>query len=805
MKVSKALAQVEQVIIPETGFPVEETIAREFGERFGLSSGALRMPVSEFISKKGILYIAVVQEKILGQLSHLGLDLPSGGEWIYFHLDGNSCLWLLGSKPSFLFTGHTFLSESLSNQDISLEEPVVKKMSFSVEKSTFDLFLTQYARMIRNFSREKYIREYARLGFTHLEVNALASTLPYEKGIPGEFYPDFYTYCPALDQFTASRLNRGIYPEDYLKANLERLKENSKLALKYGLKPGLLCFEPRSVPEELFKRYPTLRGARVDHPFRSFKPRFNLSIVHPAVQEHYAELLTNLMREVPELEFLTIWSNDSGAGFEHTKSLYVGRNGGAYLIREWKDDEDIAKAASSNIKHFFMLLRDAGSRFNPDFRVITRLESYYGERPYLWPEIKDRIDVEVNSLLTRGWESNYPHPHYPDIKVLGSAYHNTLKKEEAGLSEELESRKSHSYFYHSFGSHTNHEPLLGIPFPWLTYEKLCACSSLGIQALAHVGGIHPPDKVPYAVNQDVFRCCQMDPSINIEQAVLDVAIGYAGESYAPDLVQGWRLVEQAIRGFVPLSIYTHYGVVWQRLFVRPLVPDIDRIPEPERAYYEKYMCTSVHNPNRVDLAKDVLFELLTKAYAHRAFNRIDENVWAPLDEAIGLFKKKGEETSRDGNIEAKKVFEDQYFRARALRCLFTTLRNTAVWIFAVHEYLDSHSPEKKAECRNLLDDMIRREIQNCHELIELWETAPIEWMIVSGSEETPFIYGSNFPVLIKKKISLMEKHLRDEPFIDPDYMFRISNELWGGSYGDGSYGDTLLNWKLRGELDYTDK
>jgi len=48
-------------------------------------------------------------------------------------------------------------------------------------------------------------------------------------------------------------------------------------------------------------------------------------------------------------------------------------------------------------------------------------------------------------------------------------------------------------------------------------------------------------------------------------------------------------------------------------------------------------------------------------------------------------------------------------------------------------------------------------------------------MIISGSEETPFIHGKNFPQLLKKKIDLMEKHKDDEPFIDPDYMFRMNN------------------------------
>ena len=775
MKISEALRQVRQVKIPQKGFPVEETIANELLGLCDSRAGVSKVGDSGFISEEGALYIAVVPKGFLDRLDNKKLRFSSQDDWVSLNSDVNQCLWLLSSKPYFLFTGFTRLIEDLLDKDISDGLPWMQEMAFSVEKSTFDLFLTQYARKIRDFDREKYIREYARLGFTHIEVNALAGSFPKEEGVEGEFYPDFYTYCPALDQFVSSRLNQDIYPAEYLESNLLILKDNVRLALKYGLVPGLLCFEPRSVPETLFEKYPTLRGARVDHPFRSFKPRYNLSIAHPVVQKHYQELLIKLMKEVPELGYMTIWSNDSGAGFEHTQSLYVGRNGGAYLIREWKDDGAIAKVAAENIIRFFSLLRDAGARINPGFRIITRLESFYGERGHLWPQLKDRLDVEVNSLLTKGWESNYPHPHYPDVNVLGSAYHNTLEDKEGDVMEELDSRNCRSYFYHSFGSHTNHEPLLGIPFPWLACEKLQAFVKLGIKHLAHIGGIHPPDKVPYAVNQEIFRLFQLNPAMVVDEAVKKIALRYAGREYAEGLVQGWRLVEQAIRSFLPLSIYSHYGVVWQRLFVRPLVPDIDRIPESERIYYESHMCTSIHNPNRIDLAKDVLFELITKEHAHVAFSRIDENVWSPLETAISHFKKKKDQAANANDQKAVSVFEDQYYRSRALKCLYTTLRNMAVWIYAVHEYQDSKSPEVKTGCRKLLDEMIEREIQNCEDLIELWKKAPIEWMIVSGTEETPFIHAKNFVDLLANKVSLMKKHRGDEPSIDPDYMFRVKN------------------------------
>jgi hypothetical protein len=775
MKIREVLHRVREVRIPKKGCPVEETIARELLKSCDSRTDVKMVEDSGFISEKGALYIAVVPKGLLKHWDHQGLAFSSHDDWVSINSDINRCLWLLSSKPHYLYTGFTHLIEDLLDKDVADVLPWMQEIGFSVEKSTFDLFLTQYARMIRNFNRERYIREYARLGFTHIEVNALAFSFPLEKGVSGEFYPDFYTYCPALDQFVSSRLNQGVYPAEYLESNLKRLKDNARLAVKYGLVPGLLCFEPRSVPEALFKKYPTLRGARVDHPFRSFKPRYNLSIAHPIVQKHYQELLIKLMKEVPELGYMTIWSNDSGAGFEHTKSLYVGRNGGAYLIREWKEDDAIAKTAASNIIRFFTLLRDAGARINPEFRIITRLESFYGERDHLWPRLGDRVDVEVNSLLVRGWESVYPHPRYPDVRVLGSAYHNTLADKEKDAMNDLNSRDSRSYFYHSFGCHTNHEPLLGIPFPWLTHQKLQAFANLEVRTLAHVGGIHPPDKVPYAVNQEIFRLFQLNPSMNIEEAVQKIAIRYTDRQYASDLVKGWRLVEQAVRAFLPLSIYTHYGVVWQRLFVRPLVPDIGRIPESERAYYESFMCSSIHNPNRIDLAQDVLFELVTKDYAHMAFSRIDDNVWGPLESAIRLFKNAGGKAGRTGDRKAEKVFIDQYFRIRALKCLYTTIRNTAVWIYAVHEYRESGDPSIRTASRKLLDEMIKKEIQNCRELILLWEKAPVEWMIISGTEETPFIHAENFAELLAKKISLMEEYRGDEPSIDPEYMFRITN------------------------------
>ena len=742
-------------------YPVEKTIARDLSKYTSSNTKINPRQTPDMPKQKNTFYISVINDSKKNPL-----NIPASKEWVLFHIDPDNCAWLLSSKPNFLFMAYQYVLENFGHSDCSHFNPWMRTLSFPVEKSTFDLFLTQYARMMRKFDKESYIKEYAKLGFSHIEVNALAYDQPFEKGVPYEFYPDFYTYCPALDQFVSSQLNRGIYPEEYLKNNMDLLKKNARKALKYGLTPGLLCFEPRSVPDKIFEKYPTLRGARIDHPFRSFKPRYNLSTAHPLVKKHYAELLTQIMKEIPELEFMTIWTNDSGAGFEYTKSLYVGRNGGAYLIREWKDDADIAQAAADNISGFLNNLLDAGKKINPKFRMILRMEPFYGEREYLWPQIKNGIDVEVNSLLTSGWESIYSHPAYPDVKVSGSALHHKFKPEEKKPVKELLSRKSRAFFFHSFSSHTNHEPLLGIPFPWLTFEKLCSAYELKIKNLSHLGGINPPNLAPFSVNQEIFKKFQFEPDMDIDKEVLKTAQKYSSQELALKMFNGWKFMDKAVRNFPPMSIYSHYGVVWQRLFVRPLVPDISRIPEKERAYYEDHMCTSMHNPNKVDLSRDVLFHLISKNYAEKCFKRIDKNVFPCLDQAIQIFDK---------YQKKQKSFQDQYWRARALKCLFETLRNTAVWIYSVYEYLESEEKPKKNQLKKRLVDMIEREIQNSRHLIEIWKKAPVNWMIVSKSKQTPFIYGDNFPVLMKKRIQLMERYKHSEPYIDPHFLFKVNN------------------------------
>ncbi|CUU07945.1 hypothetical protein JGI1_01943 [Candidatus Thermokryptus mobilis] len=773
MKVKDALKKVSVICYHKGCAPVVRTVALELKNFIG-NVRIEEAEVKEIDLENGVFYISTADE-FLYEGYDKGIH-DFNNYFVYFRINENGSGIMSASRMEFLYSFYSHIIEDKLNDDI--EEFLGGKFfspAFKWIRTVNDFFLTQQGRIQRNFDREGYIRGLAKYGFTHVEVNGLGFPMGIEIGPKGEVYPMFYTYLPALDQFVYSELNRGVYPFYYLSINLAFLKKNAKLALKYGLVPGLLCFEPRSVPEEIFARYPMLRGARVDHPFRSFKPRFNLTIAHPRVLEHYAEMLRKLLKEVPELEFISIWTNDSGAGFEHTKSLYVGRNGGAYLIREWKSDEEIAKVAGENVLRFLRTLRDSASEINPNFRVITRLEPFYGEHEIIWNGIEDRIEIETNSLLGRGWHLPYSHPKYSDVKEIGGTpLHIKVDEKERDLIHELKLKKSNAHFYFVSGPYTFFDPLIGIPYPWLTYQKLKALKSIGVDHVAHMGGINPPNLVPYNINQEIIRIFQFNQNIDINEEIGRIANSWVGGS-ADVLIKVWKLTEEAILSYPnPIPLYSTFGFTWLRIWVRPLVPNIEAIPEVERRYYEEFMCSTPHNPNNVDLMRDVLFELTDKERCELAVERMDKYLFPPLKEAIKLLEVEIEKVE-DKNSQKLKVLFDQLVRLKALKCWFMTIRNVSAWIVCVHGYIESKSEVERSDLKKKLRDMIELEIENTFELINLWEHRnDVEFMALTDMGETPLIHGENFCELLKNKIELMKKHADDEPYIDPDYMWKRS-------------------------------
>jgi hypothetical protein len=310
---------------------------------------------------------------------------------------------------------------------------------------------------------------------------------------------------------------------------------------------------------------------------------------------------------------------------------------------------------------------------------------------------------------------------------------------------------------------------MGVPYPYLTWEKLSKMFSQGVTNLAQMGGAFPPGKVPYNVNHEVVRSFLFDPSSDPEAVIYGFASKWGGEKNAALLTEVWKLTEKAILGFPNVSsLYSALGFTWYRLWVRPFVPDIEALTTEERAYYEEFMCTTPHNPNNVDLGRDVLFSIVNEEKAGRDVLRIDENVWKYLDEAIEILEEAECE-------DAPEIIHDQLIRIKALRCWIMTNRNVAAWVSAVHGFMATQNEVKKEACRVAVKSLMEMEIKNSLSLLEILND-DVEFMVMTDKGETPLIHGKNIIDNIRKRITLMQEHMDDEPYIDPDYIQRMAGK-----------------------------
>ncbi|HLP17291.1 MAG TPA: hypothetical protein VK470_13600, partial [Bacteroidota bacterium] len=469
------------------------------------------------------------------------------------------------------------------------------------------------------------------------------------------------------------------------------------------------------------------------------------------------------------------------------------------VIREWKGDTEIGEAAANNLIRFHRLLRDAGRKVNPKFRTMLRLEAFATEQKYIWAQLEDGIDVEASSLVSKGWDVNYTHPQYKERRsVAGTALFNAFAPEEKNVINELRAKGSEADIYFWPSTVWNHEPLIGIPFPKLVFEKLTAMAEQDVTTAAMSGGVTPLSFAPYNINEELMRAFQADRALSLETFLNQKAAAWIGPKLAGDLVTVWNLSDEAYRGFpVPVQIYSGWGV-WYRTFTRPIIPNIEKIPEAERRYYEQFMLATPHNRCRVDFRYDVGFELSTPQDAKRCLELIDANVIPQIEKAVACaasMKKRAaaDQTAALATVadaatdqsrlaaqktaaaaeQAMAVATDLYDRIFALKCWYRNQRNVTAWIAGVHGYLETKDAKERQWCRKVLRDMVLDEIDNTKALLNHWETAKTHWMIMSDVGETTFIYYRNFGEHLKLKLRLMKGHENDTPYVDPDFQWRV--------------------------------
>jgi len=676
--------------------------------------------------------------------------LSEGSEWMYFKLDEKGGGELIASRTHLIYTLFCHIRDNcldLASTDFAAGKLI--PITLADINARDDLligrscFLINRERQVQHSDIEASMQEMARLGSARVVVNELALPFGYDRGPEGEVYYRFYDYLPDLDQFVETKFNQGIYPPEHLQANLNSLKRLAQLADKYGMIPGMEIANPRSAPESLLKRYPFLRGARVDHPFRCFEPRYALTLAHPAVRWHYAELMRNILREVPQLGFVSTLINDSGAGFEFTSSLYAGRNGGPYVIKEWQTDAAIGQAAAENVIRYYRLLRDVAHETNPDFRIVTAMRNIAEESETITAGIDNGIDLRMISQRS---------------DVDGDSWKAQLEGARERNSDFVASSTARGSAY-----------ILGLPCPWLVNKNLGEVRSGGFSRVDVY--LDPPYLVPNSVNRDVIRGFQVEPTRDIDDLIAQSARQQVGSEFADKLFEIWQLTDQVAQVAPCGGIFGGDGFPWYRFWARPMVPNIGAIPEADRRYYEKYFLSHFNNPHNVDLGADMLWKMMSVEQCDTSLKVFDTEVWGPLAKAIELVEQ-GVEQAAYGTAPHG-VFVDLRDRLIAYRCYAISLRNLSAWVAGVHGYLDADTEVEKQARLVIVQEMVASELANAKVLLKLWESSVVDFMPLNAFSETMHDYGVNFGDVLQKKIALMETYGDRLPYIDPHYMWRM--------------------------------
>ena len=247
-----AALSLRSVTYPAKFQPVEQTAAVDLARFAGLTAAAAARPGPG------------VNVALAGRKWTKVPGAPATGAWMWLRLTEAGTGEIIANEPALLFAAVRLLVNGLSDTTrAKLDRGLLIKATFDWHRPHWDACFTQYWRSVRRFDPEQYVATLAENGFTHVEVNGLQAHMPYEDYVASEYYPQFYTYCPGFNHFVDTPLTQGIWPAHYLEANLTNLKRLAGLGRRYGLRPGVCMFEPRTLPERFFQRYPTLRGARV--------------------------------------------------------------------------------------------------------------------------------------------------------------------------------------------------------------------------------------------------------------------------------------------------------------------------------------------------------------------------------------------------------------------------------------------------------------------------------------------------------------------------------------------------------------
>jgi hypothetical protein len=457
-------------------------------------------------------------------------------------------------------------------------------------------------------------------GVTHVRINTAMVSIPWVMD-PENSYLRFTTLGPTPDQYVTSTYNVGLYHESLLAENRKLLLRNAALARQHGFRCSLLCVEPTFMPESFFRRYPAMRGPRVDNPACSTTPLFALCPMDPDAQDHYRQLIRKMLALVPEIDEFHIFTNDSGAGVCYSSHLYAGANGPYHC-------KGIPPGTQAQV--FCKTLVDAGREVNPAFRVVMTSGLSPKEKAHFACGIPKGVASSVNGAFAwgAGLEDRW------GTQAVGPKVYNNPKarsKVRAWQYADYEARvrqiKDNGGIV--YATYSPYYYMGDDPRPFETHEIICKLLKWGVTSL--IGGANG---APFSTHTAVIRHAIEHGIQPTEKVVRELAESWMGKKLAPSLVQVWRLNE-IVQREMPLPPNGHF-LCFQPLIVNmPIVPDESKLGKQDLDYF---MTPVLRDEEKMKSQQGGVWRFLNYGTANKVayLRQLDAVVYPALDKALGL-------------------------------------------------------------------------------------------------------------------------------------------------------------------------
>lgn len=572
-------------------------------------------------------------------------------------------------------------------------------------------------------SFESFAQRARQSGATHVVITA--EDLPWamwQMDTPGDPYPAWAVSNVGLLKVSIPDALAPFLPKEYSDTVIGILKSRCEVLRKLGLKAAFTTFEPQILPERVYDAHPLWRGPQVDHPLRSRVPRFAPSIDNPEVLALYRESIRKLLTVCPEIEILSLHTNDSGSGMSWSGGVYQGPNGSA-LGRERKMHQ--------RYRDFFGALQAGAADARPGPLEIDAE----------W--VRETTPELVASKLGPGMAvANLEGPNA------------TVYKADVGFLLD--------YFYPFY-------PAQGLPLAVRYLEELeDAWKSTAPRLFYLIGDKHDSDL--YLQIYDAFVKKPTHDDVSRMQLLRAVAAGRVGEAGAGALVDAWMALHRIQRDCDILNFggtLFYIASVHQRWLTRPFVPFPEELTDEERSYYRKFQFQA----RGEDRARDLGDIQGTRQYEGLGGMAVSRQLLVRMQADLKRARTDVASIIASGATGLKPKLELLDKRIQAFGILVENGRNGLEYQYLL-DFMKGGRLLRPIEFQEHLTDITewreikdagRREMDNSIVLAELIESTKDVLIDTTktSAEENIRVLGPDLAAQLRRKVKIMVKHWED--------------------------------------------